>query len=88
MISQQQLESVSQWLGQQGQSANLQNDLRAAFSDLHFTFCSDDDIMLDTPIVQSGGFNLYLVDSSSHCLALTTDLASASGLVVAEVEEA
>ena len=87
MIGQKQLDAVGGWLAGNSSSANMEQDLRAAFPDMHFTFCSDDDVMSDNPVSSSSGFNLYLVDSSSHCLALTTDGETATGLVVAEVED-
>ncbi len=87
MISNEQLEAVGGWLAVQGSSATMEQDLRAAFPGMHFTFCSDDDVMSDHPVSSSAGFNMYLVDSSSHCLALTTDGEAATGLVVAEIED-
>lgn len=87
MISLEQLESVGGWLKGNGSSATLEQDLRGAFPDMHFTFCSDDDVMSDSPIADAAGFNLYLIDSSNHCLCLTPDPQTASGLVVAQVED-
>lgn len=60
--------------------------LRAQFPGLSFTVCADDDIIAARPVVEREGFNLYLVDGGSHCLSLTRDAASASGVVVAWVE--
>ena len=87
MISTEQLQSVSEWLAEAVDYPDHEQALRAAFPDLHFTFCSDDDVMSDKPVSELNGFNLYLVDSSNHCLCLTTDSDQATGLVVAEVEE-
>jgi hypothetical protein len=33
---------------------------------------------------EAEGFNLYLVDGRAHCMRFTTDLAAATGLVLAE----
>ncbi len=60
------------------------NDLRSKWPDIHFTYCSEDDIHAGRPVEQAEGFSLYLVNSSEHCLALTNDFDIASGLVVAE----
>ncbi|MEW6646565.1 MAG: DUF6129 family protein [Pseudomonadota bacterium] len=60
--------------------------LHAQFPDLHITVCADDDIIGARPVLELGGFNLYLVDGGSHCLGLTSDPAAASGVVVAWVE--
>jgi hypothetical protein len=88
VISDEQLRAVSDWLRGHTGSAGMQQELRAAFPDLHFTFCLDDDVISDTPASELPGFNLYLVDSSNHCLGLTGDMQAASGLVVAELEDA
>lgn len=59
--------------------------LRQRFPDLHFTECSEDDV---SPLYKSAlgvdGYNLYLISGASgHCLALTNDAASATGILVA-----
>lgn len=87
MISAEQLQSVGNWLAGQAGNVNFEQELRAAFPGVHFTFCLDDDVISDSPVTALPGFRLYLVDSSNHCLSLTNDPESASGLVVAEYEE-
>lgn len=87
MISGEQMEAVGGWLQVNAGSASIEQDLRTAFPDMHFTFCLDDDVISDSPASELPGFNLYLVDSSSHCLCLTGDPEQASGLVVAELVE-
>ena len=57
--------------------------MRGTFPGLTFTVCADDDIIGPRPVVEGQGYNLYLVDASSHCLSLTRDPESASGVVVA-----
>lgn len=86
MISSEHLGAVAGWLKGNAGSPDMEQELRASFPDLHFTFCSDDDVMSDNPASELPGFNLYLVDSSSHCLCLTSDGESATGLVIAETE--
>ncbi|EIJ36513.1 DUF6129 family protein [Thiothrix nivea] len=61
--------------------------LRGGFPDLHFTWCMDDDVCGPQPAAQGKGFNVYLVDSSSHCLCFTPSLEAASGVVIAELGE-
>ncbi|PIW48722.1 MAG: hypothetical protein COW18_06745 [Zetaproteobacteria bacterium CG12_big_fil_rev_8_21_14_0_65_54_13] len=61
--------------------------LRADFPDLHFTWCMDDDIGSEQPLLEREQFNLYLVNGQAHCLKLTTDPAVANGVVIAEVVE-
>ena len=64
--------------------------LRQRFPDLHFTECSEDDV---SPLYKAAfgveGYDLYLISGTSgHCLALTNDAASATGiLVAAKVDE-
>lgn len=64
--------------------------LRQRFPDLHFTECSEDDV---SPLYRAAfgvdGYDLYLISGASgHCLALTNDSASATGiLVAAKVDE-
>lgn len=59
--------------------------LRAAFPDVHFTECAEDDIVSRVrPVMDLPGHVLYLVSGASgHCLSLTGDFAGATGIVVA-----
>lgn len=58
--------------------------LRDAFPTVRFTLCSDDEIGRARPVLERDSFNLYLV-GGDHCLTLTNDFATASGVVLAEV---
>jgi hypothetical protein len=87
MITQEQLKSISELVKAQPISEQIVEGLRSSFPDFHFTYCMDDDVVNAKPVFEDASFNLYLVNSSSHCLSLTNDLDSASGLVIAEVEE-
>lgn len=64
--------------------------LRAAFADIHLTYCMDDDIgagvQAPKPVRETDGFRVYLVDGRGHCMRFTHDLKCATGLVLAEVE--
>jgi hypothetical protein len=57
--------------------------IRREFPGLRLTSCDLSDVGMAEPYRQFSRFNLYLVDTSEHCWRLTTDLANASGLVVA-----
>jgi len=61
--------------------------LREEFPGIHFTWCMDDDIGMEEPVVERDRFNLYLVDGQVHCLKLTTDRDAASGIVIAELSD-
>ncbi|MCU7844320.1 MAG: hypothetical protein KZQ93_10830 [Candidatus Thiodiazotropha sp. (ex Monitilora ramsayi)] len=87
MISQQQLQEIGAWLGSQPIASDVDQQLRKRYGDIHFTHCMDDDVIGARPVYEHAGFNLYLVDSSNHCLSFTQDMAVASGLVVAEIED-
>ena len=52
---------------------------------IHFTYCMDDDLPNNTPVIEHEGFNLYLIDGREHCLCLTNDYDVATGIVVAEI---
>ncbi len=86
MISQQQLSDISDFVSEQGMGVNLTTELRENFSDIHFTVCMDDDVVTATPVLEHQQFNLYLIDSSNHCLSFTQNHELATGVVVAEVE--
>lgn len=87
MISQQQLQEIGTWLGSQPIASDVDQQLRKRYGDIHFTYCMDDDVIGARPVYEDAGFNLYLVDSSNHCLSFTQDMEVASGLVVAEIED-
>jgi len=86
MISREQLRQIGQLISNTSLSEEVIAELRGEFPDHHFTYCQDDDVMA-APVYESEGFNLYLVDSSSHCLSFTKDMEVATGVVVAEIEE-
>ncbi|MES9965652.1 MAG: DUF6129 family protein [Sedimenticola sp.] len=86
MISQQQLQEIGEWLAGQPIVTDVDQQLRKRYNDIHFTYCMDDDVIGARPVYEHAGFNLYLVDSSNHCLSFTQDMGVASGLVVAEIE--
>jgi hypothetical protein len=57
-------------------------DLRRLFPKLTFARCDASDIDA-TPLRSLPGFDLHLIDSRDHCVVVTGDLASATGLLVA-----
>lgn len=91
MITQQQLCEISEFLLSENLATNLASsvaqNLREKFSGIHFTICMDDDVIAATPVLEQELFNLYLVDSSNHCLSFTQSLDLATGVVVAELEQ-
>ena len=85
MISQQQLATIVRLVEDHGLNSALIARLRGIYPGLHFTHCLDEEINHISPVQERSGFNVYLVDSRQHCLRLTGDFESASGLVLAEV---
>jgi hypothetical protein len=87
MISSEQINQVANTAGASVLSQETVDTLRSSFPDIHFTYCMDDDVVSANPVYESDQFNLYLIDSSNHCLSFTQDLELATGIVVAELEE-
>jgi hypothetical protein len=84
MISSEQVHDIAALVERQGLGTGTLEQLRQSYPGVHFTLCMDDDINQPSPVLTGKGFNLYLV-GGGHCLALTTDYASATGLVLAEL---
>lgn len=62
--------------------------LRREWPGVHFTFCAEDDVPARLSPAQVGqGFNLYLVSNAEHCVAFTSQLEAASGIVLATFSE-
>ncbi len=85
MISQTQLDQIANKLNSSGVDETVITSLREEFNDVHFTYCSEDDIPNNEPVLEQGAFNLYLIDGREHCLCLTSDFENATGVVVAEI---
>ena len=86
MITTQQLEQIGQLAAAGPVYEGLVGQLRNRFPDIHFTFCMDDDVMAAKALYEDPAFNLYLIDSSNHCLSFTQDMDVATGVVLEEIE--
>jgi hypothetical protein len=86
MISSEQLTQIDKVAREMPLSDAMVSQLRSSFPGIHFTYCMDDDVEEATPVLEGSAFNLYLIDSRNHCLSFTSDLAVASGVVVAEID--
>lgn len=75
-----------QALLENGASNNAERiaNVRKAFPDLSLTRCDASDMDAETPVLETPGFYVYLLDTSEHCVRITTDPAAATGLIVAE----
>ena len=82
MITQEQLLDVSAIIKERPLSDEIVFHLRGLYPSVHFTYCMDDDVVGPAPVLEESGFNLYLVDTSDHCYAITADKEIATGIVV------
>jgi len=81
MISAEQLAAV---VAAAGVDASV-TALRPQFPELHFSECSEDDVSPRyQPAATVTGYDLYLITGASgHCLELTNNADSATGILVA-----
>jgi 2-C-methyl-D-erythritol 4-phosphate cytidylyltransferase len=38
----------------------------------------------ETPVLETAGFDVYLIDTTEHCVKITSRLDAATGVIVAE----
>ncbi|MDY6942211.1 MAG: DUF6129 family protein [Pseudomonadota bacterium] len=86
MIDSATLDRVARFTLGRGLDETTVQALRAAWPDLHFSYCADDDVCGPRPVRALAGINIYLVDGRGHCLQFTDQPELATGLVLAEVE--
>lgn len=86
MIAETIIDDINRLVSAQSLDETLLAKLRAQWPDIHFTYCSDDDVCGPPAVRESDGFSLYLIDSRDHCLSFTSNPEVASGLVIAEHE--
>jgi hypothetical protein len=84
VITPERIEQVARVVERAGLNEGTVSALRESFTEIHFTYCREDDIGAGTPVRTASGFNLYLVDGRGHCMRLTDDREAATGLVLAE----
>lgn len=82
------LDAVSAKVGELGVSESVLSALRQTWPDVHFTYCSEDDIPARlNPAARGEGFGIYLVSGLQHCIGFTNQLEAATGLVIAADSE-
>lgn len=81
------LDDVVGEVSAQGPGEEISAYLRSKWPKVHFTYCQDDDITTAQPIREHKTFNLYLVVGGEGCISFTSSEQTATGIVVAEVEE-
>ena len=85
MITTEQVNEIMAKIDTMGVAETTVSALRQHYQPIHFTYCMDDDLPNNTPIIEHKDFNLYLIDGREHCLCLTNDYETATGIVVAEI---
>lgn len=85
MITTEQVNAISAKIETMGVDETTVSALRQQYQPIHFTYCMDDDLPNNTPVIERKDFNLYLIDGREHCLCLTNDYEVATGIVVAEI---
>jgi hypothetical protein len=85
MIDSVEVQTIANNIQKQVLNEQLISSLRTEYPQIHFTYCMEDDIPNHEPVLETQGFNLYLVDGREHCLCLTQNYQHATGIVIAEV---
>lgn len=85
MITESQLNALAERISSAYLDDALITQLRTEFAPIHFTYCMDDDVCGPTPVLENPKFNLYLIDGREHCLSMTNNYETATGIVVAEI---
>lgn len=85
MITTEQVNAIAAKIETLGVDEAMVSTLRQQYQPIHFTYCMDDDLPNNKPVIENKAFNLYLVDGREHCLCLTNDYEVATGIVVAEI---
>ena len=85
MISTEQVNEIAEKIETLGVDEATVSALRQEYQPIHFTYCMDDYLPNNEPVIEKAAFNLYLIDGREHCLCLTNDYDAATGIVVAEI---
>jgi hypothetical protein len=85
MISTEQVNEIAEKIDTLGVDEATVSALRQQYQPIHFTYCMDDDLPNNEPVIEKAAFNLYLIDGREHCLCLTNNYDVATGIVVAEI---
>lgn len=63
--------------------------LRSGFADVRLVVCNDDDVSPRAKAAAGNArCNLYYLDASEHCVALSNDAETACGLVIGLIDDA
>ena len=87
MITAEQLAAISARVRETGPDEVHGVSMRKEWPHIHFTFCNDDDVTAAKPVQTNDTFNLYLVSSGGGCIGFTGNMETATGIVIAEIED-
>ena len=59
MITKSQVNSIAAKIETLGVDETTVSKLRQHYHPIHFTYCMDDDLPNNTPVIEHNGFNLY-----------------------------
>ncbi len=66
----------------------VDREMREVFPGVPFTLCQDNDVPSRLkPLIEGEGFYLYGVNTGEHCVALTGNIESATGLAIALIDD-
>lgn len=83
-ISADALNQIRSLLEGDGPVAERIASLRKALPGVSLTRCDASDMDAETPVLETAGFDVYLIDTSEHCVRITTQPDAATGLIIAE----
>jgi hypothetical protein len=78
------LKQIQSLLESEAPASDRVASVRQAFPNLSLTRCDASDMDTETPVLETSAFNVYLLDTSEHCVRITRNPAAATGLIVAD----
>jgi hypothetical protein len=78
------LAQVQSLLEASGTTSERIASLRQAFPGVSLTCCDASDMDTETAVLEIDRYQVYLIDTSEHCVRITTQVQAATGLIVAE----
>ncbi|MFA5985598.1 MAG: hypothetical protein WC782_16385 [Methylococcaceae bacterium] len=82
-ISTEAVEQIQALLKAEKTTAERIAELKKAFPTLSVTRCDASDVDAETIWLETADINVYLLDTSEHCVRVTNTPASATGLIIA-----
>ena len=77
------IEQIQALLTASSATAERINSVRKSFPDLAITRCDATDVDAEQPWIEGLDLNVYLLDTSEHCVRITQTPANATGLIIA-----